>query len=293
MNIDIPLVNQLVSEQFPQWGHLPIKPVEFDGWDNRTYRLGSEMSVRLPSAERYAAQVVKEHRWLPRLGPLLSLPIPQPMAMGAPAKGYPWHWSIYRWLEGENITLERIDDLHQLATSLAQFLAALQQIDSTGGPPPGPHNFHRGGSLSTYNAETRNAILVLRDIIDTQAVTTVWEAALEAKWRGSPVWVHGDVSAANLLMKDGRLCAVIDLGCLGIGDPACDLAIAWTLFSGRIRKTFRSALPVDDATWARGRAWALWKGLITLAEQIETNASNAGRARRVIDEVIADHEGTA
>jgi aminoglycoside phosphotransferase (APT) family kinase protein len=208
--------------------------------------------------------------------------------MGVPADGYPWHWSIYRWLEGENATIERIDNLDQFATTLVQFLAALQQIDPASGPPPGRHNFFRGGPLAIYDTETRDAIATLDGKIDTDAVTAVWEAALKATWHGPPVWLHGDVSAANLLVKKGRLSAVIDFGCLGVGDPACDLTIAWTLFSGESQVAFRAALPVDGATWARGRGWALWKGLITLTEHINTNSLEARNARRVIDEVLAD-----
>jgi aminoglycoside phosphotransferase (APT) family kinase protein len=290
VDINVSLVSQLVTAQFPQWADLPIKPVEFDGWDNRTFRLGEEMTVRLPSAEAYTGQVEKEHRWLPRLAPLLPLPIPVPLAMGSPADGYPWHWSVYRWLEGENATIERIADLHQFATTLAQFLAALQRIDPAGGPPPGPHNFFRGAPLAIYDTETRDAIAALQGKIDTDAVTEVWEVALETTWHDPPVWLHGDVSATNLLIKKGRLRTVIDFGCSGVGDPACDLTIAWTLFSGESREAFCAALPVDSATWARGRGWALWKGLITLAEHINTNALETGKARRVIDEVLADHE---
>lgn len=289
VDINVSLVGQLVAAQFPQWADLVIKPVEFDGWDNRTYRLGEDMAVRLPSAEAYAEQVEKEHRWLPRLAPLLPLPIPVPLAMGVPAQGYPWPWSVYRWLEGENATIERIADLAQFATTLAQFLAALQRIDPAGGPPPGQHNFFRGAPLSIYDTETRDAIASLNGRIDTDAVTAAWEAALQATWHGSSVWLHGDVSAANLLVKRGRLSAVIDFGCSGVGDPACDLTIAWTLFSGESREAFRAALPVDGATWARGRGWALWKGLITLAEHIDTNPLEAKKAQRVIDKALADH----
>ncbi len=173
VDINVSLVGQLVTAQFPQWADLPIKPAEFDGWDNRTFRLGEDMSVRLPSAACYAGQVEKEHRWLPRLAPLLPLPIPVPLAMGVPADGFPWHWSVYRWLEGENATIERIDDLHRFATTLARFLAALQQIDPAGGPPPGQHNFFRGGPLAIYDTGTRDAIAALQGKIDSDAVTAV------------------------------------------------------------------------------------------------------------------------
>jgi aminoglycoside phosphotransferase (APT) family kinase protein len=289
VDINVSLVRRLLAAQFPRWADLPIKPVEVSGWDNRTFQLGAQMTVRLPSAAPYALQVEKEHRWLPKLAPLLPLPIPVPLAKGAPADGYPWQWSVYRWLEGETATAERIADLRQFATALADFLTALQRIDSAGGPPPGRHNFFRGGPLTVYDAETRQAIAALDGRIDTDAASAVWEAALAAPWYGSPVWLHGDVAAGNLLVKGGRLSAVIDFGTSGVGDPSCDLAIAWTLFGGESRDAFRAALQLDDATWARGRGWTLWKGLITLAEHIDTNPLEAGKARRVIDEVLADH----
>jgi aminoglycoside phosphotransferase (APT) family kinase protein len=246
--------------------------------------------VRLPSAQGYAAQVEKEHRWLPRLAPLLPLPIPVPLAMGVPGEGYPWHWSVYCWLDGEPATMERIADPRQFAAALAGFLTALQSIDPTGGPPPGPHCFYRGGPLTVYDAETRQSLAALDGRIDTDTASDVWEAALNATWHGPPVWVHGDVAAGNLLVKGGRLSAVIDFGCSSVGDPACDLTIAWTLLSGESREAFRAGVPADGAAWARGRGWALWKGLITLAEYMNTNPLKASEARRVIGEVLADHK---
>jgi aminoglycoside phosphotransferase (APT) family kinase protein len=288
-DINADLARRLVATQFPQWAGLPIKPVRFGGWDNRTFHLGEEMSVRLPSAEGYAAQVEKEHRWLPRLAPHLPVPVPVPLAMGVPSDEYPWPWSVYRWLDGEIATIENIADLRQFAIALAQFLTALYRVDPTGGPPAGPHSFYRGGPLTVYDAETRQAIAALRGQIDTGAASEVWEAALGATWHGPPVWVHGDYAAGNLLVKEGRLSAVIDFGCSAVGDPACDMVIAWTLLSGESREAFRAGVPVDGATWARGRGWALWKALITLAEYLGTDPAKAAEARRVIDEVLADH----
>jgi len=289
VHIDVSLVRRLVTTQFPQWADLPIMPAVPQGWDNRTFHLGADMTVRLPSAEGYTPQVEKEHRWLPILAPRLPLSIPVPLAMGIPAEGFPWDWSIYRWLEGDTASIERIGDMNEFATTLAHFLVALQQIDPAGGPPPGLHSAFRGGPLEIYDAETRRTIVALNDEIDAEAATMVWEAALAARWHGPPVWFHGDVAVGNLLVSNGRLSAVIDFGCSGVGDPACDVTIAWTLLAGESREAFRAALPVDGATWARGRGWALWKGLITLAEYINTNTLKAGEARRVIDEVLADH----
>jgi aminoglycoside phosphotransferase (APT) family kinase protein len=252
VDINVSLVGRLVAAQFPQWADLPVEPVEVDGWDNSTFRLGARMAARLPSAARYAPQVEKEHRWLPKLAPLLPLPIPVPLAKGFPGEGFPFNWSVYRWIEGETAAVGRIDNLVEFATELAEFLIALKRIDPAGGPSPGRHNFFRGGPLTVYDAETRQALAALEGRIDTGAASTVWEAALAAAWHGPPVWFHGDVAAGNLLVEGGRLSAVIDFGTSGVGDPSCDLAIAWTLFGGESRDAFRAALGLDDATWARG-----------------------------------------
>jgi aminoglycoside phosphotransferase (APT) family kinase protein len=287
-DIDTDLVRRLVDKQFPQWRHLPVSPVASGGWDNRTFHLGEEMTVRLPSAAGYSAQVEKEHRWLPKLAPLLPLPIPVPLAMGEPAQGYPWHWSVYSWIEGETARTADIADIRQFAIDLADFLIALRQIDPTGGPAAGEHNFFRGGSLSVYDNQTRDALKALEGQIDTGAANAVWQAALAASWHGPPVWFHGDVASGNLLVENGRLSAVIDFGTSGVGDSSCDLAIAWTFFEGESRQAFRAAIDLDEATWARGRGWTLWKALITVSGH-DANQAEAGRFRRVIDELLADY----
>ncbi|WP_238933581.1 aminoglycoside phosphotransferase family protein [Brevibacillus choshinensis] len=287
--IDEALVRRLIAEQFPQWGHLPLKSVESAGTDNAIYRLGEDMAVRLPRVEWAIGQVEKEQRWLPGLVPLLPLSVPSPLAMGMPADGYPWHWSVYRWLEGENATTAAIDDLSQAATALAQFLAVLQRIDPADGPPPGPHNSHRGVPLAMRDTAVREALVTLRDTIDTHAAKLAWEAALDApKWHRSGVWLHGDLHPGNLLVTQGRLSAVIDFGTLGVGDPACDLMVAWTLLSPEGRDVFRVALSPDEATWVRGSGWALSFGLIAFAYYQSTNPVLAQISRRAIDQVLAD-----
>jgi aminoglycoside phosphotransferase (APT) family kinase protein len=281
-------VSRLVASQFPQWANLPVREVSLQGWDNRTFRLGDELSVRLPSAAGYVPQIEKEHRWLPRLAPCLPLPIPVPLAKGQPAQGYPTEWSIYRWLPGEPVATACIPDLTRFASDLASFLGALYRIDPDDGPIAGPHSFYRGGPLSTYDAETRRSIDALRDEIDANLATAIWEEALASTWQEPPVWVHGDVAVANLLVQDGRLSAVIDFGCSAVGDPACDTVIAWTFFSGSSRKAFRNKLPVKPGAWTRGRGWALWKALILIAG---TDPIKAKDARRVLTEVLTDDLG--
>jgi len=287
--IDTKLVRGLIATQFPKWSDLPIRPVEFGGWDNRTFHLGASMTVRLPSAVHYADQVAKEQRWLPILAPQLPLPIPVPLAMGVPDKTYPWPWSVYEWRDGETALAERIDDLNEFAITLASFLDALQAADAAGGPPPGSHNFFRGGSLKVYDAQTREALMRLDGQVDTQLATKVWDAALSTSWQRPPVWFHGDVAYGNLLVRNGRLNAVIDFGTSGVGDPACDLAIAWHLFEGQSREVFRKARPLDPGTWARGRGWTLWKALIVAAGMAGASPVDVKKSWQVIDDVLADH----
>jgi aminoglycoside phosphotransferase (APT) family kinase protein len=287
VRVDASLARRLVAAQLPQWSDLPVVGIEPQGWDNRTFRLGEEMSVRLPSAAIYAAQIEKEHRWLPVMAPQLPLRVPEPLAMGAPGEGFPWPWSVYRWLDGETARPDRIEDLDGFAVTLAAFLAALQGIDPSDGPPAGVQSFFRGASLATYDDQTRRAIAELDGRVDAETSTAVWEAALATTWSEEAVWFHGDMSAGNLLVRDGRLDAVIDFGVCGVGDPACDLTIAWTLFDDRSRTAFRAALGVDDATWARGRGWALWKALITLAG-LPTNAIEVAQAPRTLDEALKE-----
>lgn len=286
IEIDEHLARRLVDSQFPQWSDLPVVPVEVGGWDNRTFRLGDELTVRLPSGDWYALAVDKEQRWLPIVAPRLPLPVPTPVARGVPGLGYPYPWSVYRWLDGRTASLATIGDLTAFATAVAGFLVTLRGVDPTGGPRPGRHNFFRGGPLTTYADETLRAIDALGTGIPRDDALRTWDEAVSAAWSGEPVWFHGDVSVGNLLVRDGALAAVIDFGTSGVGDPACDLVIAWTLLAGRSRDAFRRTLGMDAGTWARGRGWALWKALITLAGG-GTDAEAAAQ-RQVIVEVLAD-----
>ncbi|WP_214406569.1 aminoglycoside phosphotransferase family protein [Pseudonocardia lacus] len=288
--IDVELAARLVAAQFPHWADLAVTPVEVGGWDNRTFRLGATMTVRLPTAQGYVAAVGKEHEWLPRLAPRLPVAVPEPLGLGAPGCGYPWPWSVRRWIEGRPAAPGRIGDPVAFARDLATFLAALGGVDTAGGPLAGAHNFHRGGDLRVYDAETRATIDALGARVDAGLALDTWEAALDATWRGRPVWFHGDVAAGNLLVDGaGRLTGVIDFGTSGVGDPACDLVVCWTLLRGAARAAFREAVAADPAMWARGRGWALWKALITLAADAPSAAPDAGEHARVVREVLAEH----
>jgi len=290
VDLDIPLVSRLLAAQFPQWAGLPIQPVQPLGTDNALFRLGDEMVVRMPRRKRTTQTLEKELQWLPILAAQLPVAIPIPKAEGMPGEGYPFPWSIYTWLKGENAAVERVTDLRQLATDLTQFLAALQRIDATGGPSPGAHNFFRGVPLRRRDEMTRTAIASLGRAIDRDAVTAAWEAALGApEWTRSPVWVHGDLDRRNILITQGRLCGIIDFGCLGVGDPACDVMAAWKLLSADARPIFRTALSVDEATWMRSRGWALSQALMALSYYSEeTNPILVREAQRWVTEILAD-----
>lgn len=290
--ISIAVIEQLIKEQFPQWAHLEIKEVDSQGHDNRTFRLGHDMLIRLPSAESYAAKVTIEQKWLPTLAPHLSFAIPQPIAMGKHSKTYPFNWSIYRWIEGDsanNIHIEEIY-LQMIATQLAQFLKELHKINATGGPFPGRHNFFRGGSLIVYDAQTRAAVTQLKDIINSNAAIALWEKAINSKWTGPAVWIHGDLSAGNILIRDNQLIAIIDFGGMAIGDPACDLAIGWTFLKNESRKIFKALADLDEETWARARGWALWKALITLAQISDKNSMQAKRELQIINDLLSENK---
>lgn len=287
MKISPSLAKELVETQFPRWDNLPVRPVENDGHDNRTFRLGEDMSVRLPSGELYALHVGIEHDWLPFLSSRLPFPIPEPLGRGKPGSGYPWPWSINRWIPGETASKNRIGDMEQFASDLAKFLNAMQDIDGSQGPPPGPENFYRGGNLALYDSETRQCIETVGSQIDLDAAIGIWESALDAQWNEVPVWIHGDVAVGNLLVRDGRLCAVIDFGQLAVGDPSCDLTIAWTFFTGASRTRFFQKMRVLDSAWTRARGWALWKALLTLADEAVPE-SQRDDSRRVIEDLVAE-----
>jgi aminoglycoside phosphotransferase (APT) family kinase protein len=286
LDIDIALVARLLAGQFPRWAELPIEPVEPAGTDNAVFRLGTDMAVRLPRTRSAADTPAHEFHWLPRLAPLLPLSIPVPIALGAPAEGYPCQWSVCRWLEGETATLERIADPAQAAIDLAQFIAALQRIDPTDGPPPEG----RGEPLATRDERTRESIASLAGEIDVDVVTAAWEAALHAPvWSDPPVWIHGDLDSRNVLVERGRLSAVLDFATMAVGDPACDVMVAWKMLPAETRHVFRTALSVDDATWARARGWVLSQALIALSYYtMQTNPVFVLECRRWMAEVLAD-----
>lgn len=275
---DTDLVRRLVAAQLPQWAHLPVAPVPSAGTDNALYLLGDRLVVRLPRIHWARDDVAKEQRWLPVLAPHLPVAVPVPVAQGAPGEGYPWAWSVYRWLDGQTPARGATYDDDVLARDLAGFVAALQQVDVTGAPPAS-----RGVPLVQRDAATRAALAAVADEVDVTAAAAVWEDALAAPpWDAAPRWVHGDLAPGNLLLTGGRLTAVIDFGACGVGDPACDLVVAWNLLRPGARDAYRAALDVDDATWRRGRGWALSIALIQLPYYRDTDPPLADSSRQVL-----------
>lgn len=286
IDVDVRVVRALLREQFPEWADLGLRQFESYGTDNALFRLGDEMYVRLPRLRRDVVpkwaitQIDKEAEWLPRLAPHLPVHIPVPLAQGEPGEGYPHRWGVYRWLEGENPQ----HGTSELARDVAGFISALQRIDPSCAPP----TMARARPLAAHDAETRAALMRLHEEIDVAAAVAAWERALEAPpFEGPPVWVHGDLIVGNLLVRQGRLAAVLDFGSLCAGDPACDCMSAWSLFAP-VRDAFRAALAVDDATWARARGWALSQGVIALPYYLHTNPPMVRHARSAIAGVLAD-----
>ena len=280
---DAALVRSLLEGQYPQWANLAIERVASSGTDNAIYRLGNEMVVRLPLIHWAVGQVEKEHTWLPQLAPLLPLAVPEPLALGEPAEGYPWHWSVYRWIDGENAYPDRVGDLHETAIELAAFVNSLHAVEL----PDAPRS-QRGVKLVTKDAEIRGAIKALRHEFDQDALMAAWDDAISApQWEGPSVLVHGDLSDGNLLLRDGRLHAVIDFSCFGFGEPANDLDVAWDVFSGASRDAYRAAVGADDAAWARGKGWAI-TAVLGIPYYEHTNPGIVTRARRRVAAVLAD-----
>lgn len=291
-DIDTALVRALIAGQFPQWAGLPVGRVESAGTSNAMYRLGEDLVVRLPRTPGAANDVGMEHRWLPRLAPDLPAAIPAPLGVGRPAEGYPWSWSVFGWVPGENPVPGRIAEPELLAKDLAEFVSALHRADPVDAPAS-----YRSETLAARDAETRAAIAELGASADsgvpTGAATALWEEALRAEpWSGPPVWIHADLQPGNLLLADGRLAAVIDFGCAGLGEPAVDLIPAWYVLPAAARPAFRAALGADDAMWTRARGWALSIALMELNYYQQTNPVMAAIARHVIGELLAADRAT-
>jgi aminoglycoside phosphotransferase (APT) family kinase protein len=285
--VEVPasLVRALVDRQFPTWAALPLRPVTAFGTDHRLFRLGDDLLVRLPVYAGSADQAISDATWLPRLAPHLPVAVPTPVAVGEPDATYPFAWSVVPWLPGEPLP-DSSADRPWLAKDLAEFVLALRAVDPTGGPRPS--GTARGMPLDP-GWDVEETIAEHGDLIDVDRARAVWQAALDAgPWPGPGVWIHGDLLGGNLLVRDERLSAVIDWGPLKVADPAPDVAPAWTLLEGSARSTFRDLLAVDDATWARARAWVMLPALGGIRYYEKTVPAFSQRSRRHLDAVLND-----
>jgi aminoglycoside phosphotransferase (APT) family kinase protein len=282
-DIDTVLVKQLLAEQFSHLAERPITVVRSTGTVNAIYRLGDDLCVRLPRVKAWAEGIDRERIWLPKLASHISLNIPKLHAQGKPTSWYPCPWAIYHWLEGSPYQDNLIRDERQAAHDLVNFILELRSADISGSP--------RGGRnpLAELNTLTRSAIEASQGVINTDAASEAWIRSLETQpWNGKPVWIHGDLLKPNLLVQGGRLCAVIDFGGVGIGDPAMDMVPAWSVFNKIGRDAFRQALDIDDNTWNRARGYALHQAVMIIPYYPETNPQFVILAKRTVDEVLAD-----
>lgn len=281
------LVRHLIASQFPEWAGLAIEAGPSGGTDNSIYRLGEDKVIRLPRRASAVEPIRKERHWLPRLAPHLPLEIPAPLGTGAPDATFPYPWSVYRWLDGENLLERPPTDLADTAHRLGKFVNALQSVDPTGGP--------RSVRATPVNPDDDTAVrttiekFATAGPLDPAPTLAVWKTALQTPpWTNPPVWIHGDLYTGNLLGQHGQLSAVIDFGLLGLGDPACDLLPAWSLLTAETREIFRDQVGVDDDTWNRGRGWALSAGLGAVAVYGDTNPTLAVPGRHAITQAVED-----
>ena len=287
-HINDQIVQTLIDEQFPNYSDLELRRLQSNGSDNVIYRLGRDMCVRLPLTPRASAMLMKEVDCIPKL-PRLPLQVPMPLSAGNAVTDYQSPWAIYRWIEGETLSDHPLQDVPDAAEKLARFIDVLQKADASDAPLYGEHNNFRGCPLRNRYEPTVAAIEKVSDLYNAKSLRSVWEQSLNlAEWSRGPVWIHGDIHAANLLMSDGKLSAVIDFGLMGAGDPAVDLIVNWSLLSESARSRFRSAVDIDEDTWLRGRAWALSTALIALAYYRDRHQYLSNMSIRVIGEVLAD-----
>jgi aminoglycoside phosphotransferase (APT) family kinase protein len=283
VDVTVEGVAGLVAEQFPQWRDLPVRAVASDGTVNALFRLGEEIVLRLPLQSARRNALIAEQDAARRIAPHVPLEVPTPLAIGEPGGGYPFPWAAYRWIPGAPAGAATVGDWSALARDLAAFVAALRGID-TGGRGWDGHG--RGGPLRRLDGDVRSALSAAAHLTDAAGLARIWDRCLAAGAGAAPVWLHADLMPGNLLLRDGRLAAVIDLGAVTVGDPAVDLMPAWNLLPAGPRETYRRALGADDGTWERGRGWALMQAIVALPYYVDTNPAMAATARHTLDALL-------
>ncbi len=279
------LARRLLEAQHPDLADRPIVLVG-EGWDNVMYRLGDDLAVRLPRRAIAAPLVEHEQRWLPLLAPRLPLGIPAPVRIGEPALGYPWRWSVLPWFEGENAEEGVLRDPYEAANRLGWFLREL----NVPAPPAAPHNPYRSVPLVDRQDVTVDRIAQLAEEIDAPRITKVWnDLCLTPVYEGPPLWIHGDLHPANLVVRDGTIVAVVDFGDISAGDRAVDLAGGIMLFEPLVLDSFRFAAgaAADDDLWRRAYGWALIHSLMCLSNSADNRQLN-DIGRRTLAAVLRD-----
>lgn len=294
--IDVSLVRGLIRDARPDWAGLDVGPLSSSGSTNALFRLGSDLLVRLPRQPGGSAAIEKEARWLPRLAPHLPVAVPEVVMVGEPALGYPEHWSVVRWIDGEAGDGAVPEYGVEVAEDLTNLLTALRRV------PVGDDavadralNSYRGEALERFDSVAAAAFDACRDLpgldIDLDRAQRAWRSAVSLPAAVEPqggCWLHGDLLAENILLTRGRLAAVVDFGGLAIGDPTVDLIVAWELLDAAAREVFRSRLGVDEATWLRGRAWAVGLAINTLPYYWHTMPNRCARRLSVVRAVLQD-----
>lgn len=291
IKIDEIIAQKLITEQFPEFKNFEITSVKTQGHDNRTYKVGHDFLIRLPTAQRYASSIEKEQIWLPQFAPYISTIIPKPIRLGKPTSYYPYPWSIYTYIKGESANNVSLQDLNLpiIAEQVAQFLKELAAINTKNGPLPGPNNFYRGGRLDFYYKQTQAALQKLSTYFDVTAYEQLWHQAVQNRWLCNPVWIHGDMSPGNIIIENKQLKAVIDFSGIAVGEPSCDLVMAWTFFDETSKQIFKENLNYENNIWENGRAWALWKSLITLADMQDLQSPAAQTQYKILQNIMNDH----
>lgn len=290
-SINIDFVIKLIDDQFPEYNNLPIKEVQEQGWDNRTYRIGTNKLIRLASAEYYSIKIPKEQKYLPLIAPYLTTNISKPIKIGKPNSLYPFNFAIYEWIDGTSANLLKFNDknLEMIATDLVNFLNELHSIDNLDGPAPGKHNGWGGADLQLFDKDTKNQIDKLSNVINKTKSLDLWRKAKNSKWNKKPVWIHGDFYFGNFLIKNNRLTGVIDFGGMAKGDPAKDLGIAWTFLKNRSREIFKNKIKYDLDTWIRAKGWVLWKATFELCKTKNKTSEYANSQKKIIKDILKDN----
>jgi aminoglycoside phosphotransferase (APT) family kinase protein len=286
MPLNLETAQSIIARQFPQWAELPVRPFVSSGTDHQLFRLGDHMAVRFPITEDAARSIEDEWTGLLRFAGL-PLITPQLLARGRPEPEFPHSWSVVNWIDGQDASAAAVSDWAEAARNLGLFVRALRAVEPGGGRICGPANGFRGSPLSTRDGWIRTCFDSVSDMFARQALHAAWVEALAAPvWDKEPVWIHGDIHAANIVVNNGGVVSIVDFGLAALGDPACDLALAWSFLPTEYRDGFFDAAEAEDETVQRGKGWALYIGAIALSYYRERNSVLARIGKQAIGAVL-------